>query len=57
MCVFYDSLSKRWICRLIINNAEKAEDSDAFSEVEHKHQTPVAVMTMYAIKSLLYMLQ
>ena len=57
MCVFYDSRSKRWICRLVINNAEKAEDSDAFSEVEHKHQTPVAVMTMYAIKSLLYMLQ
>ena len=55
MCVFYDSRSKRWICRLVINNAEKAEDSDAFSEVEHKHQTPVAVLTMQAITGLLYM--
>ena len=32
----------------------KPEDSDAFSKVEHKHQTPVAVLIMHVITSLLY---
>ena len=36
---------------------KKPEDSDDFSEVEHKHQNPVAVLNMQAITSLLYMFQ
>ena len=36
---------------------EETSDSDAFFEVEHKHQTPVTFLTMHAIASLLYMFQ
>ena len=36
---------------------KKAEDSDAFSEVEHKCLNPVAVFTMHALTSLIYILQ
>ena len=35
----------------------KPEHSDTFSEVEHKHLTPVTVLTMHAITNLLYMFQ
>ena len=35
---------------------EKHNDSDAFSEVECEHQTPVADFTMHAITSVLHML-
>ena len=33
---------------------KKAEDSTALSEVEHKRQTPVAVLTMHVITNLLH---
>ena len=36
---------------------KKPEDSDTFSEVEHKHLTPATVLTMHALTSSLYMLQ
>ena len=41
------SKSRRW-------EMYKPEDSDTFFEVEHKHSTPVAVLTMHAITNLLY---
>ena len=36
---------------------KKPEDSDSFSEVEYKHENPIASLDMHSLTSLLYMLQ
>ena len=36
---------------------KKTEDSDSFSEVEYKHENPIASLDMHSLTSLLYMLQ
>ena len=37
MCVVYASRSKRWIVQKDDEKWKKSEDSDTFSEAEHKH--------------------
>ena len=48
---FYYYSGRTQTMKMIKN--EETEDSEAFSEIKHKHSTPAAVLTTHAITGLL----
>ena len=48
---------RRMQTNMMMKNEKETKDSYAFSQVEHKHENPVAAFTKHALTTLLHMLQ